>query len=93
LWLGHLARVIISQTQYYQNLIRNPAHIKLELDAFIFRLPLNRTFPRRFGRYGYSRLRAHLSSLPENEIRIAADVSLSVLDSVRKLLKFLYMAV
>lgn len=49
--------------KYYQNLIRDPAHFKLELDTFVFLLPLNWTFPHSFDRYGYSGLCAHLASL------------------------------
>ena len=77
----------------HQNLIRDPAHLKLELDAFIFRLPLNWTFPRSFRRYGYSGRHSHLVSLLENESSIAADDSLSVMDSICNLLKLLHMAV
>ena len=93
MWLAHLAWAFISQAQCYQNLIFDSAHIKLELDAFIFRLPLNRTFPSGSGHYGYSGLCAHLPSLPKNESGFAAYDSLSVMDSVRKLLKLLHMAV
>jgi hypothetical protein len=93
LWLAHLARVFISQTHGHQNIIRNPAHLKLDLDAFVFPLPFNRTFPRSFGGYGYSGLRAHLYSLPKDEIRIAAYDSLSVMDYICQLLKLLHMAV
>jgi hypothetical protein len=91
--LAHLAQAIITQTQYYQNLIRGSAHLKLELDAFVFSLPLNWTFPGSFGRYGYSCRHDNLVSLPKNESRIAADDSLSVMDSVRNLLKLLHMVV
>jgi SAM-dependent methyltransferase len=90
--LAHLAPSSIYQAKCDQNLIRDPAHLKLELDAFVFPLPLNRTFPRSFGRYGYSGLRPHLYSLPENASRIAAYDSLSVMDSICKLLKLLHMA-
>lgn len=91
--LAHLARVFISQAKYYQNLIRDPAHFKLELDAIVFPLPLNGTFPLSFGGYGYSGLRAHLYSLPKDESRIAAYDSLSFMDSICQLLKLLYMAI
>jgi hypothetical protein len=91
--LAHLAQSSISQAKYYQNLIRGSAHLKLELDAFVFPLPLNRAFPCSFGGYGYSGLRAHLYSLPKNQSGFAADDSLSVMDSVRQLLKLLHMAI
>lgn len=93
LWLAHLARSSISQAKYYQNLILDPAHLKLELDASIFRLSLNRTFSCRFGAHGYSGLCAHLPSLPKNESGFAAYDSLFILDSICDLLKFLHMAV
>lgn len=67
--------------------------LKLELDTFLFPLPLNWTFPRSFGRYEYSGLCAHLPIFPKNESGFAAYDSLSVMDSVRKLLKLLHMAV
>jgi hypothetical protein len=93
LWLAHLAHHIISQSKCYQNLIREPAHLKLELDTFVFPLPLNRTFPRGFGRYGYSGLCAHLASLPENESSFAAYESIFIMDSIRQLLKLLHTVV
>lgn len=93
LWLAHLAKVIISQTQYYQNLIRDPAHLKLELDSIVFRLPFFWTFPCSFSFYGYSGLRTCLPSLSKDASRITVDDSLSLMDSIRNLLKFLYMAV
>jgi hypothetical protein len=71
----------------------NSAHLKLELDSFVFSLPLNRTFSHDFGFDGYSGLCSHLPSLAKNESRIAADVSLSVMDSVCQLLKLLHMVV
>ena len=46
--------ICISQAKYYQNLIRDSAHFKLELDSFVFPLPLNWTFPHSFGAHGYS---------------------------------------
>ncbi|MCD8542660.1 MAG: tryptophan-rich sensory protein [Gammaproteobacteria bacterium] len=78
----------VIKTLYVAQLI-----FKLELDAFVFPLPLNWTFPTSFGAHGYSGLRAHLYSLPKDENRIAAYDSLSVMDSVRKLLKLLHMVV
>ena len=91
--LAYLARGVIAQAGRYKNLIRTSAHLKLELDTFVFPLPLNWTLPYSFGRYGYSGLFAHLPSLPKNESRIAADDSLSVMDSICNLPKFLHMAV
>ncbi|KJV55578.1 tspO/MBR family protein [Orientia chuto str. Dubai] len=79
--------------KYYQNFIRDPAHLKLELDAFVFSLSLNRTFPYSFGCYRYSGLCAHLSSLLKNESGFAAYDSLSFTDSIHKLLKLLHMVV
>ena len=63
------------------------------LNRFTLTPSLNSTFLYSFGRYGYSCLRPHFSSLPKDESRIAADDSLSVMDSVRNLLKLLHMAV
>lgn len=91
--MAYVARIRISQAKYYQNIIRGSAHFKLELDSFVFPLPLNWTFPRSFGAHGYSGLRAHLYSLPKDESRIAAADSLSFMDSICKLLKLLHMAI
>ena len=63
------------------------------LNRFTLTPSLNSTFLYSFGRYGYSGLCAHLLSLPKNESGFAADDSIFIMDSVRKLLKFLYMAV
>jgi len=93
LWLAHLAPPSISQAKYYQNLIRGSAHFKLELDAFVFPLPFNWTFSCRFGAHGYSGRHPHFSSLTKDESRIAADDSLSAMDSICNLPKFLHMAV
>ena len=38
-------------------------YIKLEWDSVVVLFPLNRTFPNRFGRYGYSGSQAHFPSL------------------------------
>ena len=93
LWMAHLAQVSISQAKYYKNLICDSTYLKLELDAFVFSLPLNRTFSCSFGRYGYSGLCPHLASLPKNESGFVAYDALSVMDSICNLLKFLHMAV
>jgi len=61
-------RNMISSIKCYQNLIFDSAHIKLELDAFIFRLPLNRTFHGNFSRYGYSGRHNNLAFLPKYKI-------------------------
>jgi hypothetical protein len=91
--LAHLAQAIITQTHGHQNLIRDPAHLKLELDTLVFQPSPNRICSDSFDRYGYFGLWAHLPSLPKNESGFAAYDSLFILDFVRKLLKFLHMAV
>lgn len=89
IWREPLFRKLsVIKTLYF-----NAAHLKLELDASIFRLPLNRNFPCSFGRYGYSGRHNNLVSLPKNESSIAANDSLFVMDSICDLLKFLYMAI
>jgi SAM-dependent methyltransferase len=91
--LAHLAPSSIYQAKCDQNLIRDPAHLKLELDAFVFPLPLNRTFPRSFGRYGYSGRHNNLAFLPKDKIGISTYDAIFTLDSICDLLKFLHMVV
>ena len=45
LWVDHLAPAIFSRIAAYKELIYNAVNFKLELDAFIFSLSLNRIFP------------------------------------------------
>jgi hypothetical protein len=88
-----LAPSSISQAKCCQNLICDSAHLKLELDAFVFPLPLNWTFPRSFDRYGYSCRHDNLFSLPKNESRFVTYASIFALDSICNLLKLLHMAI
>jgi hypothetical protein len=89
---AHLARIIISQAKDYKNLICDSAHFKLELDAFVLPLSLNRTFPTSSGRYGYFGRHAHVSSISEGKISIATNDALFIMDFICHLFKFLHMA-
>lgn|GEM_PF-5858839 len=91
--MAHLAQAIITQTHGHQNLIRDPAHFKLELDAFVLPLSLKRVFPDGVRHHGYYGRCANLASLPKNESGFAADDPISILDSIRNPFKFVHMAV
>jgi hypothetical protein len=93
LWLDHLARTTIPKIDAYKEPICDAINFKLELDAFIFSLPLNRIVLCVFT--GYERLSSndHLLFIRENKISLATNDSLSNMDSICHTLKFLHIAI
>jgi len=88
--LAHLVYCIIFSIKRYQNLICHPAYFKLELDAFVFSLSLDRIFSLSFNEHGYPGWHDHLVSLFEAKISIAAHVALFIMDSICYIFKFIH---